>query len=114
MEKFRKRSKNEFDQKEKKTVTRYAPDYHEGLSEKIVAERIQDHATNQTIDTSFKSNKEIVFQNTFTYFNLIFMVLAILLCLVGSYKNLTFLPVILANTGIAIYQEIRSKKSWTI
>ena len=42
------------------------------------------------------------------------MVLAILLCLVGSYKNLTFLPVILANTGIAIYQEIRSKKSWTI
>lgn len=38
------------------------------------------------------------------------MVLAILLCLVGSYKNLTFLPVILANTGIAIYQEIRSKK----
>lgn len=110
MEKFRKRSKNEFDQKEKKTVTRYAPDYHEGLSEKIVAERIQDHATNQTIDTSFKSNKEIVFQNTFTYFNLIFMVLAILLCLVGSYKNLTFLPVILANTGIAIYQEIRSKK----
>ncbi|MCM6856747.1 cation-translocating P-type ATPase [Enterococcus durans] len=110
MEKFRKRSKNEFDQKEKNPVTRYAPDYHEGLSEKIVAERIQDHATNQTIDTSFKSNKEIVFQNTFTYFNLIFMVLAILLCLVGSYKNLTFLPVILANTGIAIYQEIRSKK----
>ena len=32
MEKFRKRSKNEFDQKEKNPVTRYAPDYHEGLS----------------------------------------------------------------------------------
>ncbi|RXA84790.1 HAD family hydrolase, partial [Enterococcus hirae] len=40
----------------------------------------------------------------------IFIVLAVLLCLVSSYKNLTFLPVILANTGIAIYQEIRSKK----
>ncbi|WP_241653313.1 HAD-IC family P-type ATPase [Enterococcus hirae] len=39
-----------------------------------------------------------------------FIVLAVLLCLVSSYKNLTFLPVILANTGIAIYQEIRSKK----
>ncbi|MCQ4503732.1 hypothetical protein NON27_26395, partial [Vibrio parahaemolyticus] len=49
-------------------------------------------------------------QNIFTYFNLIFIVLAVLLCLVSSYKNLTFLPVILANTGIAIYQEIRSKK----
>lgn len=41
---------------------------------------------------------------------MIFIVLAVLLCLVSSYKNLTFLPVILANTGIAIYQEIRSKK----
>lgn len=110
MEKFRKINKKEYNQKEKNLVTRYTPDYHDGLSEEIIAERIQDHATNQTVDTSFKSNKEIVFQNTFTYFNLIFMVLAILLCLVGSYKNLTFLPVILANTGIAIYQEIRSKK----
>ncbi len=67
-------------------------------------------ATNETIDPSFKTNKQIVLQNIFTYFNLIFIVLAVLLCLVSSYKNLTFLPVILANTGIAIYQEIRSKK----
>lgn len=49
-------------------------------------------------------------ENIFTYFNLIFLILAILLCLVESYKNLTFLPVIIANTGIAIFQEIRSKK----
>lgn len=93
-----------------KNITRYAPDYREGLTDEQVAERVHAKATNETIDPSFKTNKQIVLQNIFTYFNLIFIVLAVLLCLVSSYKNLTFLPVILANTGIAIYQEIRSKK----
>lgn len=93
-----------------KNITRYAPDYREGLTDEQVAERVHAKATNETIDPSFKTNKQIILQNIFTYFNLIFIVLAVLLCLVSSYKNLTFLPVILANTGIAIYQEIRSKK----
>ena len=49
-------------------------------------------------------------ENVFTYFNLIFLVLAILLCLVGSFRDLTFLPVIIANTLIGIIQEVRAKK----
>lgn len=100
----------EKDQTSVKNITRYAPDYREGLTDEQVTERVHAQATNETIDPSFKTNKQIVLQNIFTYFNLIFIVLAVLLCLVSSYKNLTFLPVILANTGIAIYQEIRSKK----
>lgn len=100
----------EKDQTSVKNITRYAPDYREGLTDEQVAERVHAQATNETIDPSFKTNKQIVLQNIFTYFNLIFIALAVLLCLVSSYKNLTFLPVILANTGIAIYQEIRSKK----
>ena len=56
------------------------------------------------------NTKEIVHNNIFTYFNLIFLILAILLCLVGSFRNLTFLPVIICNTLIGIIQEIRSKK----
>lgn len=100
----------EKDQTSVKNITRYAPDYREGLTDEQVAERVHAQATNETIDPSFKTNKQIVLQNIFTYFNLIFIVLAVLLCLVSSYKNLSFLPVILANTGIAIYQEIRSKK----
>ncbi|MGX7173724.1 cation-translocating P-type ATPase [Enterococcus ratti] len=91
-------------------IIRYNPNYKEGLTEALVLERIREQATNKMIDTTFKTKKQIIFENTFTYFNLIFLVLAVLLCLVSSYKNLTFLPVIIANTGIAIYQEIRSKK----
>lgn len=98
------------DERSQISLARYTPNYHEGLTEEQVKERVNAQATNKTIDTSFKTNKQIVFQNIFTYFNLIFIVLAVLLCLVASYKNLTFLPVIMANTGIAIYQEIRSKK----
>lgn len=43
---------------------------------------------------------------------LIFLILAVLLCLVGSYRNLTFLPVIIGNTVIGIMQELRAK--WTL
>ena len=42
-------------------------------------------------------------------FNLIFFVLSILLIIAGSYRNLTFLPIIIANTLIGIIQEIRAK-----
>ena len=53
--------------------------------------------------------KEIIHENVFTYFNLVFTVLAVLLCLVGSFRNLTFMPVIIINTLIGIVQEIRAK-----
>lgn len=57
-----------------------------------------------------KTVEEIIRSNVFTYFNLIFLVLAILLIVVGSFRNLTFLPVIIANTLVGIIQEIRSKR----
>jgi len=52
----------------------------------------------------------IIFRNVFTYFNLIFAVLAVLLILAGSFKSLTFLPVVVANAVIGIVQQIRAKK----
>jgi len=52
----------------------------------------------------------IIFRNIFTYFNLIFAILATLLILAGSYRNLTFLPVVVANALIGIVQQIRAKR----
>ena len=66
--------------------------------------------TNQPVDPPSKTTKEIIRENVFTYFNLIFLVLAVLLCLVGSFRDLTFLPVIVLNTLIGIIQETRAKK----
>ena len=55
--------------------------------------------------------KEIVKENVFTYFNLIFTVLGVLLVIVGSFKDLSFMLIVLANTVIGIAQEIRSKQT---
>ena len=57
-----------------------------------------------------RTAKEIVVENIFTYFNLIFLILTLLLCLVNSFRNLTFLPIIIANIFIGIIQELRAKK----
>ena len=64
---------------------------------------------NVSVAPPAQTTKEIIRENVCTYFNLIFLVLAILLCLVGSFRDLTFLPVIIFNTLIGIVQEIRAK-----
>ncbi len=60
-------------------------------------------------EKSQKTVKDIIRENTFTYFNLIFLVISILLIVAGSFNSLTFLPVIFANMIIGIVQEIYAK-----
>ena len=83
----------------------------QGLTGEEVEERIKSGKMNTPVDSATKSVKEIIRSNTLTYFNLIFVTIAVLLIAVGSYRDLTFLPIILANTMIGIVQEIRSKKT---
>lgn len=91
-------------------TTRYRPDHQTGLTAQQVQEHRMHGWTNQPVDPPSKTTKEIIKENVFTYFNLIFLVLAVLLCLVGSFRDLTFLPVIVLNTLIGIIQETRAKK----
>lgn len=90
-------------------TTRYNPDYREGLT----AQQVQEHRLhgweNLAVDPPSKTTSEIIHSNIFTYFNLVFVVLGVLLCMVGSFRNLTFLPVVIINTLIGIVQEIRAK-----
>ncbi|MBR3325639.1 MAG: HAD-IC family P-type ATPase [Clostridia bacterium] len=82
---------------------------HQGLSTEEVEKRIRNKQTNKSVKPPSKSVPEIIFGNIFTYFNLIFAILAILLALVQSYRDMTFLIIIVANTLIGIVQELRSK-----
>ena len=91
-------------------TTRYTPNPEQGLTSQQVQEHRLHGWTNRAVDPPSKTTRDIIHENVFTYFNLIFLILAILLCLVGSFRNLTFLPVIIANTLIGIIQEIRAKK----
>ncbi len=82
-----------------------------GLNENEVAARVNAGLVNKAEISTDKSVKEIIRSNTLTYFNLIFFIIAVLLCIVGSFRNLTFLPVVIGNSLIGIYQEIRAKKT---
>ena len=82
-----------------------------GLTSEEVRERIDSGFTNHTDISTQKTVGQIVKSNLLTYFNLIFLILTVLLCIVGSFRNLTFLPVIIGNTVIGIFQELRAKKT---
>lgn len=81
-----------------------------GLTEDEVNERVEQGLINQSDISTGKSVKNIILSNILTYFNLIFLIIAILLIYVGSYRNLTFLPVIIGNIVIGIVQELRAKQ----
>ena len=94
----------------RKPVARIETTADTGLTQAQVKERMEKGWSNAPVDSPSKTTKEIIISNVFTYFNLIFLVIAVLLLLVGAFRDLTFLPVIICNTLIGIIQEIRSKK----
>jgi len=85
-------------------------DVKKGLSAKEVEKLTLWGKVNVSVGKQSKTIGQIVAGNVFTYFNLIFAVFAVLLALVRSYNNMTFLPVIVSNMLIGIIQEIRAKK----
>lgn len=99
---------NKYEQ-ERTPVRRCRPDYRDGLTDEQVRERTENGWTNIPVAPPAKTTGDIIYGNIFTYFNLIFVILASLLILVGAFRDLTFLPVIILNTLIGIVQEIRAK-----
>lgn len=90
-------------------ITRINTDTQIGLTTEQVSKRVAEGADNRPVDSPSKSVRDIIADNVFTYFNLVFLVIAVLLALVGSYRDLTFLPIIISNTLIGIFQELKSK-----
>ncbi len=88
---------------------RVKADFNEGLTSAQVKERAEAGQDNKPVESPSKTVREIVADNVLTYFNLIFVILSILLVVVGSYRDLTFMPIIIANALIGIIQEMRSK-----
>jgi cation-transporting ATPase E len=92
-------------------ITRFSPLPDEGLKENQVRQRMAEGLFNESAEPPSKTVRQIVRDNVFTYFNLIFLIIAILLIIAGSFRDLTFLPVIISNTVIGIVQEINAKKT---
>ena len=82
----------------------------QGLTSAQVRQRVQAGQVNTPPDSPTKSVRRIVLENLFSFFNLIFYVIAGFLIAVGSFEELVFLLVVGANTAIGIIQELHSKK----
>ena len=100
----------EMEMEQRTPLTRVQAEPGVGLSAEQVKERFACHADNYKVESSTMSVSDIVKSNVFTYFNLVFAVIAVLLSIVGAWRDMLFLPIIIANTCIGIIQEIHSKK----
>ena len=96
---------------ERRDVPIVHPDPQQGLTSAQVRERTDAGWTNAPVDPPGKTVKQIVLSNIFTYFNMLFFLLALCVIAVQQWLNLTFMGVIIVNTAIGIIQEIRSKKT---
>ena len=95
----------------RREVARLSPDPEQGLTLHQVKERQQNGWANDPVDSPTKTVGQIVRENVFTFFNFIFVVLAALLVAVGSFDDMLFLLIAVANTGIGIVQQLRSKQT---
>ncbi|MGN0328920.1 MAG: HAD-IC family P-type ATPase [Lachnospira sp.] len=84
-------------------------DVNKGLSTREVLELTSKGMSNIPVGNQSKSIGQIIAGNVFTYFNFVFGIFSLMLILVRSYVNMTFLPIIIINTIIGIVQEIRAK-----
>ena len=81
-----------------------------GLTKQQVASRTEAGKVNRSHAKNQNSVSKIILKNTLTIFNLVNLILAIMIILVGSYKNLMFILIAIANTLISIINELRAKK----
>ena len=93
------------------SIERYSPDSAVGLSLQQVEQRVAQGLVNHHTEVPTKTIPQIIKGNVFTLFNLINVILAVLVLMVGSYKNVLFMGVIICNTLIGTFQEIRAKKT---
>ena len=94
-----------------KVVPRVEAPTESGLTSAQVSDRLQNGYANSKPISAEKTFVQILKSNIFTYFNLIFAILALCVILVGSYNNLTFMPIIITNCVIGIIQEVRSRRA---
>lgn len=90
-------------------VGRFSPNKDEGLTADQVALRQEQGFVNADNTRRGKSIPGIVFSNLFTFFNVVYLVITVILCISGLADQCSYLPVVIANTAIAMIQEIKSK-----
>ena len=94
-----------------KVLPRLEASAERGLTHEQAKQRLENGYGNTKPDSAEKTVGQIFRDNIFTYLNLVLIVLALCVVLVGAYRDLTFLPIVFINTAIGIIQELRSKRA---
>jgi cation-transporting ATPase E len=111
VKKTRTREWEEPEQSGRRPLPLYEADSAEGLTSQQAAELLAGGWGNAPVDSPTKSDRQIIGENIFTYFNLIFAVLGLCLILVGDFSDLIFELLVVANTVIGIVQQLRAKRT---
>ena len=82
-----------------------------GLTSEQVEAKIKAGKVNRAPKKTRNTIGKIILKNTLTIFNLVNIILALMIISVGSYKNLLFILIAIANTLISIINEVRAKKT---
>lgn len=107
--KLPKKAMNEEAAPEKREIERIYPDYEKGLTGVQALELEANGYTNTSVASNAKSTGQIIRENTLTFFNMVFVILAALLIVVGRVEDLVFLLIAAANSIIGIVQQLRSR-----
>lgn len=105
------KSKKKKEKNRKINITRYNPKPEVGLTNAQVEERTQNNLLNISTVKTNKTIGGIFAKNIFTFFNMTCLLVAIALMVVNAYSDMLFMVIVICNTAIGIYQEIRSKKT---
>lgn len=85
----------------------------EGIPEGLTSEEVRELTAQGKVNISDervgKSYGRIIRENLFTYLNLVYLIVVVLLALCGSLQNMTFLAIIVPNIVIATFQEMKAK-----
>ena len=116
LEKLQGKQEKETIQQQRLEVPVVQASAEQGLTSAQVRERMEGGWANLPVEPAGKTTKQIIRSNVFTYFNMLFFLLALCVIAVGFIEpkqllNLTFMGVIIVNTVIGIVQELRSKRT---
>ena len=108
-EKQRARRREERAARSPREPERIFPDPKLGLTAAQASELMEQGLGNEAVESSAKTTGQIIRENTLTFFNLVFVVLAALLVLAGDFKDMMFLGIAAVNSIIGIIQQLRSR-----
>ena len=88
---------------------RIFPDPKTGLTAAQAAELLEQGLGNEAVASNAKTTGQIIRENTLTFFNLVFVVLAVMLVISGHFRDMMFLGIAVVNSVIGIIQQLRSR-----